>query len=55
MTYQKTGRLSNEEALAAYEVIAEKYGNNLEGEVIGEERIMKVIEDKESVFDKKRR
>jgi len=47
-------RLSNEEALAAYEVIAEKYGNTLEGEVIGEERIMKVIEDKESVFDKKR-
>ena len=50
----KDRRLSNEEALAAYEVIAEKYGNNLEGEVIGEERIMKVIEDKESVFDKKR-
>ena len=47
-------RLSNEEALAAYEVIAERYGETIEGDVIGEERITKVIEDKDSVFDKKR-
>jgi hypothetical protein len=46
-------RLSNEEALAAYEIVASKYGEKFEG-IAGEERLREIIDDKDSVFDKQR-
>ena len=46
-------RLSNEEALAAYEIVAGKYGEKFEG-LAGEERLREIIDDKDSVFDKQR-
>lgn len=46
-------RLSSEEALAAYESIAEQYGKSLaEGE--GMERVMRIIEEGQNPFDKRR-
>ena len=46
-------RLSSEEALAAYESIAEQYGESLmEGE--GEDRIMRIIDEGQNPFDKRR-
>lgn len=46
-------KLSNEEQLAAYEIVAEKYGENFEG-IFGEERVQELLDDKSSVFDKQR-
>ena len=46
-------RLSNEEALAAYETIAEKYGRTL-GEGEGEDRIRNIVAEFDNPFDKAR-
>ena len=46
-------KLSNEEQLAAYEIVAEKYGENFEG-IFGEKRVQELLDDKSSVFDKQR-
>ena len=49
----KDRKLSNEEALAAYEIVARKYGEKFDG-LAGEERLREIIDDKDSVFDKQR-
>jgi len=46
-------RLSSEEQLAAYEIVADKYGESFEG-IFGEGRVQELLEDKNSVFDKQR-